>query len=95
MIAVAQRFLTTTFRRSTFQRYMGVGDAIWTAALGQAQALPYLPEELEAIILGFTLPARKTIESPFRPGARGAEAVSFRHRLSGAGLGPERPAIPC
>ena len=38
---------------------MGVGDAIWTAALGQAQALPYLPEELEAIILGFTLPARK------------------------------------
>ena len=31
----------------------------WTAALGQAQALPYLPEELEAIILGFTLPARK------------------------------------
>ena len=38
---------------------MCVGDAIWTAALGQAQALPYLPEELEAIILGFTLPARK------------------------------------
>ena len=36
---------------------------MWTFALGQAQALPYLPEELQAIILDFvresTLPARK------------------------------------
>ena len=36
---------------------------MWTFALGQAHALPYLPEELQAIILDFvresTLPARK------------------------------------
>ena len=57
---VAQRFF---FNVHGSRGVPGVGAGMWTVALGQAKALPFLPQEVQAIILDFvrqsTLPALK------------------------------------